>query len=498
MMCGIAGVLQTPSNENVQRMIEKLSHRGPDGSGVQDLEAATLGHTRLAILDIEGGHQPMQYEDSWIAFNGEIYNYRDLQNKYLADERMKGHSDTEVILHLYRKLGPKFVELLDGMFAFVIHGNGEFLMARDPLGIKPLYYGPSREDGRTYFASEIKALAGLTPAVTEFPAGFWFHSKLGWNRFYQIEETFRPFGGSEAEALPLIKSTLREAVHKRLLADVPVGVSLSGGLDSSIVSLLACEGTDQLHSFAVGVDGSEDLAAARTMADFLETWHHELIYTAQDMAEALPDVLYYLETFDPALVRSAIPNYFLAKLASQHVKVFLTGEGADEVYAGYEYLGGFDSPEVLQKEMIDITAALHNTNLQRADRMSMAFSLEARVPFLDVKSVALALGFPPGWKSHRGRVPKHLLRQAFADDLPAEIVNRPKQKFSKGAGSSDLIAQMAEAEIADEEFQRESRRLKSEWDYSLQNKEALYYYKTLRGFYDDKWIFPTMGQSRSL
>lgn len=497
-MCGIAGAFLNPASDNVNFMIEKLSHRGPDGHGIQNLEEATLGHARLAILDVEGGHQPMQYEDSWIAFNGEIYNYRELQNKYLADEKMNGHSDTEVLLHLYRKLGPQFVKMLDGMFAFAIYHNGEFLLARDPLGIKPLYYGSSLDNQHWFFASEIKALTGLVTSVNEFPSGFWFHSKLGWYRFYKIEETIQPFRGNEEQALPLIKSTLREAVHKRLLADVPVGISLSGGLDSSIVSLLACEGTDQLHSFAVGVNGSEDLAAARTMADFLKTQHHELIYSAEDMIEALPDVLYYLETFDPALVRSAIPNYFLAKLAAEHVKVFLTGEGADEVYAGYEYLGGFDSPEVLQQEMIDITNALHNTNLQRADRMSMAFGLEARVPFLDVKSVALALGFPPEWKLHDARVPKHLLRQAFAADLPAEIVNRPKQKFSKGAGSSDLIAQMAASEISDEEFQRESRRMKIDWDYSLQNKEALYYYKILRRFYEDKWIFPTMGKSRSL
>ncbi len=497
-MCGIAGTLLNTANEQVNFMIEKLSHRGPDGYGIQNLENATLGHTRLAILDIEGGCQPMQHGDAWIAFNGEIYNYRDLQSKYLSDRRMKGHSDTEVLLHLFEKFGPQFVSMLDGMFAFVIYQDGEFLMARDPYGIKPLYYGASPDERHMFFASEIKALAGLAASVTEFPAGFWFHSKLGWNRFYRLEETIQPFPGSEAEALPLIKSTLREAVHKRLLADVPVGVSLSGGLDSSITSLLACEGTDQLHSFAVGVEGSEDLSAARKMAGVLHTQHHELTYTAEDMVRALPNVLYYLETFDPALVRSAIPNYFLAKLASQYVKVFLTGEGADEIYAGYEYLGGYDSPETLQQEMIHITEALHNTNLQRADRMSMAFGLEARVPFLDVKSVALALGFPPAWKSHRGRVPKHLLRKAFAADLPAEIVNRPKQKFSKGAGSSDLIAQRAETEISDEEFQRESRRIKSEWDYDLQNKEALVYYKTLRGFYEDKWIFPTMGKSRSL
>jgi len=497
-MCGIAGVLQAPARETVEQMVEKLSHRGPDGNGVQNLASATLGHTRLAILDIEGGIQPMQFDDTWIVFNGEIYNYRQLQSKHLSNVKLKNHSDTEVLLHLYCQFGPQFVDMLDGMFAFVIHRDGEFLMARDPLGIKPLYYGSSPDNQRLYFASEIKALAGQVASVNEFPAGFWFHSKLGWKKYYDLRETIQPFHSDREMGAVFIRETLHNAVRKRLLADVPVGVSLSGGLDSSIVSLLACEGADQLHSFVVGVEGSEDLAASRKMANILQTQHHELIYNAEDMARALPDVLYYLETFDPALVRSAIPNYFLAKLASQYVKVFLTGEGADEVYAGYDYLGGYDSPETLQEEMIHITEALHNTNLQRADRMSMAFGLEARVPFLDVKSIALALSFPPEWKLHRGRVPKALLRKAFAADLPAEIVNRPKQKFSKGAGSSDLIAQQAEAEIPDDEFQRESHRLKDEWDYSLQNKEALYYYKTLRTFFDDKWILPTTGKSRSL
>lgn len=495
-MCGIAGVLHQPANDNVKSMLEKLAHRGPDGHGVTELKQASLGHTRLAILDIEGGHQPMQHQDTWIAFNGEIYNYRELQKEHLSNEKLKTHSDTEVILHLYRKFGPDFVRLLDGMFAFVIYRNGEYLLARDPLGIKPLYTG--MHNGRMYFASEVKALKDKVESVKEFPAGHWFHSKSGWKRFYQIEKTIKPFDGSEKEAASLIKSTLRKAVHKRLLADVPVGISLSGGLDSSIVSALACENTEQLHAFAVGVQGSEDLAASRMMSEFLNTQHHELVYTSQDMVDALPDVLYHLETFDPALVRSAIPNYFLAKLASEHVKVFLTGEGADEIFAGYDYLADFDDPEALQDEMIEITEALHNTNLQRADRMSMAFSLEARVPFLDVKAVSTALSFPADWKLHNGRAPKHLLRRAFADDLPDEIVNRPKQKFSKGAGSSDLIVQLADEKISDDEFAAESLRLKDEWDYTLPNKEALYYYKIQREFYDDQWIFPNMGHSRSL
>jgi len=275
-------------------------------------------------------------------------------------------------------------------------------------------------------------------------------------------------------------------------------VSLSGGLDSSIVTALAREETEHLHSFAVGVEGSPDLEAARQMSRYLDTVHHEYVYSTEDMVEALPNVLYHLESFDPALVRSAIPNYFLAKLASEHVKVILTGEGADEVFAGYEYLGRYETSDELQDEMIYITNALHNTNLQRADRMSMAFGLEARVPFLDVESVSLAMGIPADWKLHEGRVPKHLLRQSFVEDLPEEIVNRPKAKFSKGAGSSELIAQQAIENISDNDFESERDRLKKDWDYNLQNKEALYYYRTLREFYDDEWILPTMGRSRSL
>lgn len=496
-MCGIAGAVNQPASENVKMMIERIAHRGPDGNGIQSLDKATLGHTRLAILDVEGGIQPMGYEGTWITFNGEIYNYRELQKKYLAEQSLKTHSDTEVLIHLYRKFGPDFVYLLDGMFAFVIHHNGDYLMARDPLGIKPLYYGTGL-DGATYFASEIKALQGLTTFIHEFPAGHWLHSKTGWHRYYDIHTDIEPFVGNEADALPLIKSALREAVTRRLLADVPVGVSLSGGLDSSIVSLLACEGTEKLHSFAVGVEGSEDLAAAKQMSEFLNTKHHQLTYTSDDMVKALPEVLYYLETFDPALVRSAMPNYFLARLTSDHVKVFLTGEGADELYAGYDYLADFTDPAALQNEMITITKSLHNTNLQRADRMSMAFGLEARVPFLDVKSVALAFGFPAEWKLHNGRVPKHLLRQAFVGDLPENIVNRPKQKFSMGAGSSGLIAEIANHEITGKELESEKKRLRKEWDYSLKNKEALYYYKIIREHYDDSFLFNTMGHSRSL
>ncbi|HUF00147.1 MAG TPA: asparagine synthase B [Anaerolineales bacterium] len=497
-MCGIAGVFQQPANQIVEKMVSSILHRGPDGNGVVDVPNGTFGHTRLAILDVEGGHQPMGFKETSIVFNGEIYNYRELKRRYLSNLRVKTHSDTEVLLHLYRKFGPKFVIFLDGMFAFAIQHKGEILLARDPIGIKPLYYGSDADGKHFFFASEIKALVGKVESIKEFPAGYWYHSRLGWHKYYRLEETIRPYGGTQSEALPAIKSTLRNAVSKRLLADVPVGVSLSGGLDSSIVTALAREETEQLHSFAVGVEGSADLAAARQMSKYLDTLHHEYVYTTQDMVHALPDVLYYLESFDPSLVRSAIPNYFLAKLASEHVKVMLTGEGADEIYAGYDYLARFEISEELQNEMLHITKALHNTNLQRADRMSMAFGLEARVPFLDVQSISLAMGIPADWKLHHEHAPKALLREAFAGDLPAEIVNRPKQKFSSGAGSSNLITQYADIQISDPEFHSERQRLKVEWDYELQNKETLYYYQLLREFYEDESILPSMGNSRSL
>jgi len=494
-MCGIAGVFHRQSPNEVEKMLEKLKHRGPDGHGVKNLQAGTLGHTRLAIIDVEGGRQPMGFDDAWIAFNGEIYNYRELARDYLADVPLKTHSDTEVLVHLYRKLGPQCLELLSGMFAFAIMQGDELFMARDPLGIKPLYCG--ERDGGFYFASEIKALALVTDEIREFPAGHWYHSQKGWHAFYEINPTPLNISG-EQQVGDAIRETLADAVRLRLIADVPVGISLSGGLDSSIVAMLANRGTEHLHSFAVGMEESEDLTAARKMADILGNRHHERIYTEQEMIDALPNVIYQLESFDPALVRSGIPNYFLAEMASQYVKVILTGEGADEIYAGYDYLRSYDSPRRLQKEMVDITAALHNTNLQRADRMAMTFGLEARVPFLEIRSVELGLGLPAEWKAHRDRAAKYLLRRAFSADLPAEIVNRPKQKFSKGAGSSDVIAQAAESEISTNEFHSERARLLYQWNYRLPNKEGLYYYRILRQFYEDRWIFPTMGRSRSL
>jgi len=508
-MCGIAGsytrFAQMQPPVPVGALVQQLHHRGPDGNGLVNLPAGSLGHTRLAILDVSGGQQPMHHQQYSISFNGEIYNHLALRQRYLADVPLQTRTDTEVVLRLFAQLGPACVALLDGMFAVAILDGEELFLARDPLGIKPLYTGLDAA-GVRYFASEVKALAKVTNEIKEFPPGHWYHSRLGWHQYYTVKEGVKQNGAPESAtvtdedaALPVIRQSLRQAVHKRLMSDVPLGVSLSGGLDSSLVAMLAREGMEQLHSFAVGVDGSSDLAAARTVARFLGTIHHEYCYTEQEMAAVLPEVIFYLESFDPALVRSAIPNYFLARLAADHVKVFLTGEGADELYAGYTYLRERTDPEVLQEELIYITGALHNTNLQRADRMAMAHGLEARVPFLDVQSVKMALGLPAAWKTHgKGRREKALLRRSFAGTLPDEIVNRPKEKFSQGAGSSHLLAQRAEEQISDAKFIAEQRRLQAEWNYRLPNKEALSYYRILRQFYRDEWILPVMGRSRSL
>lgn len=496
-MCGICGVLNAELDEPVELMTRRIRHRGPDGAGVKVVANSTLGHTRLAIIDVEGGHQPMQAGKAWVVFNGEIYNHNELRQKFLPDANFENNSDTEVLPHLYQCYGPDFVRWLVGMYAFVIKTEKDFLIARDPIGIKPLYW--AREGKKIFFASEIKALVGFSKNIREFPAGHYFHSKTGLHRFYRLAEGSPPITETEEQARKAIAETIRRAVLRRLMSDVPLGVSLSGGLDSSIIAALAREDLDQLHTFAVGVEGSEDLQAARLVAKQLDTNHYELVYSESDMLGIIPEVIYALESFDPALVRSAIPNYFLAKLAADHVKVFLTGEGADELYAGYDYLADFKEPQALEDELSYITGSLHNTNLQRADRISMAHGLEARVPFLDVDSIALAFNLPAEWKLHQpGKAPKHLLRQAFRDFLPDAIVNRPKQKFSKGAGSSEILALRAEQEISDTEFAGEHQRLAKQYDVHLKNKEALYYYRIMREHFDDEHILPNIGHSRSL
>lgn len=494
-MCGIAGVFGMPESDRIlDTMLKKLSHRGPDDSGTYRSETVSLAHARLSIIDVAGGKQPIFNEDgtACIVFNGEIYNHRELRKRLEANHSFVTDTDTEVILHLYEELGPDCVRELDGMFAFAIYGtDGELFLARDPLGIKPLYTG--RLDGCTYFASEMKALMGVIPEFEAFPAGHSYHSGSGRRMFFSIpEHKITPMTPDEAQTG--IRSLLERAVVKRLMADVPLGVFLSGGLDSTIIAAIAREHIPGLHTFSVGMACSEDRRYAQMAAEYLETQHHEYVYTLDEMLDALPKVIYHLESFDAALVRSAIPNYFLARLASAHVKVVLSGEGADEIFSGYHYLKQFEGDR-LHQELVEITEALHNTNLQRTDRMTMAHGIEGRVPFLDIDLLRFVFTVPPELKLGPDDTEKWILREAFRDILPEEIADRRKSKFSEGAGSSDVLAQVAAERISDEEFDRESVLPTGQ---RVKNKEELMYYRVFREFFPVESAHRAIGSSRSL
>lgn len=481
-MCGIAGVYGETEAE-IEPLLDSMAHRGPDGRAVIHLHNGALGHVRLAIVDVDGGQQPMSTPDGklWLVCNGEIYNHAALRDQF-PDFSFQTDSDSEIILALYQRCGVDAVKHLDGMFAFVLWDGAGVYIARDPLGIKPLYYGFA--GGNLHFASEIKALQAYVDRVREFPHGHWYHSAQGFQSYYDVSEIIAGGQSSTSPTVLDIRETLREAVCKRLMADVPVGVFLSGGLDSSIVAAVVAEEMDEVHSFNVSfAEGGEDRHYAQLVSQHLGTTHHEYVYSCDEMVEALPEVIYHLESFDPLLVRSAIPNYFLARLASEHVTVVLAGEGADELMTGYHYLKGFESQADLQAEMVRITDGLHDCNLQRLDRMTMAHGLEGRVPFLDTSFIAVAAAvdleqrlFDNGTEG----VEKWALRKAFEDDLPHEVVWRKKQKFSAGAGSQHTLAALAEHEISDADFSREGAQFRRDTGRMLTGKEELYYYRVFR------------------
>ena len=499
-MCGIAGSFPVSDKHAVRSMMKLLRHRGPDDGGLMANEDVCLGHRRLSIMDVEGGHQPLANENGkvQIVFNGEIYNHPRLRAT-LPQHRFKTRTDTEVIVHLYEDAGPRCVNLLDGMFAFALHDGKDLFLTRDALGIKPLYFALA--DGATYFASEIKALLPISKTIHEFPAGTFFHSQRGFHRYFELKRQ-RTRHASVSDWVHRLRTTLEDAVRKRMMADVPVGVCLSGGLDSSVIAMIAKRLKPDLKTFSVGMEGSEDVAAARMVADFLGTQHYEYVYTAEEIREVLPRVIYHLESFDPALVRSAVANYFLARLASQHVKVALCGEGADELFSGYDYLKKFGATNTLTQELQYITNALHNTNLQRVDRMTMAFGLEGRVPYLDVQMVKLAFQMPPDLKLHTThhspltthQTEKWILRKAFENDLPSEIVWRRKEKFAYGCGSAETLKETAERCISDNEFERERRITEH---HTGASKEELYYYRLFRLMFPDE-VVSLVGRSRSL
>jgi asparagine synthase (glutamine-hydrolysing) len=476
-MCGIAGIWGQTDQNSVKNMMEALVHRGPDANGifVASERDCVLGHQRLSIMDPSGGDQPIYGEtrDRAIVGNGEIYNFPTLRGELSKRHQFRTSSDTEAVLHLYGEEGTEAVKHLDGMFAFAITDGDELFAARDPIGIKPLYYG--ERDGAFLFASELKALSKCCDNISEFPAGSFYHSKTGFSSFYEVPDIQPEL---DAEFEPLVKEvreTVEASVVKRLMSDVPLGAFLSGGLDSSIISAVAKQHKGELHTFSVGVEGSKDIKAARVVANHIDSIHHEYIIPPEEVIAKLPEIIYYLESFDQDLVRSAIPCYFTSRLAVEHVKVILTGEGADELFAGYTYYKGIPDDEVLHRELRRSVASLHNINLQRVDRMAMAHSLEGRVPFLDLKMIELGQRIPAHFKL-RGEplVEKWILRKAFEDMLPEEIVWRGKEQFDEGSGMVDLLDKMLAETMSETEAQAYRQKYPQVY---LRSPEECYYHR---------------------
>lgn len=501
-MCGIAGCLGRRDEQTINRMLDAMTHRGPNDRGIHIHGDSVFGHTRLSIVDVAGGHQPILAKggEAGIICNGEIYNFRQLRERLTPKYHFVSHSDSEVALHLYREIGPDAVKELDGMFSLAIFDEDNFLLARDPIGIKPLYYG--YVDDTFYFASELGAmsLAGVAE-VHEFPPGHYYTPKAGLVEYYQVPKLQEHLITEAEEAVQLIRTTLIQAVKKRLLADreIHVGSFCSGGLDSSLIAAIAAEEIPHLHTFAVGMrneqgDISDDLKAGRIVARHIGSTHHELIFSEADYYEALPKVIQKLESYDPSLVRCAVPCYFTCKLAANYVTVVLTGEGADENFAGYHYMKNLPHDQLNEESRRNI-CSLHNINLQRADRIGMYFSLELRVPFLDVAMIDLAMKIAPDLKIKKQNgslVEKWILRQAFAGTgyLPQEILWRYKVQYTQGAGCEDLGEKLAEQEMSDAEYLRIKRENP---EAEIKSKEAAYYFKIFQHFHPQKSILNSIG-----
>jgi asparagine synthase (glutamine-hydrolysing) len=468
-------------------MLARLVHRGPDDRGEVRFSGGWLGHRRLAIVDVDGGHQPLRSFDGerWLVGNGEIYNHQDVR-RALGESRYATGSDNEVALRLLERRGPDALGELEGMYALLsaTADGGSFVAARDPVGIKPLYW--ARRGDEVRFASELSAFdPSWRDAVEAFPPGFHWTPEHGLRRFAGAVPASAPAVDARSEPtsedLQEIREMLISSVGRQMMGDVPVGVFLSGGLDSTLIAAIAArhcaERGEQLATFAVGTAGSPDVLAARQAAQHLGTDHHERLYTAAEAVGAVAPVVRAIEHFDPSLVRSAVPNYLLAEMTSRHVKVVLTGEGADELFAGYRYHRDFSDPDQLHEELIRTVRGLHNLNLQRCDRVTMAHGLEARVPFLDRQMIALALRLPAEWKLATSEIPeKRLLRQAFAGWLPDELLWREKSQFGDGSGAAHVLTTVVERDISETEFAAEAQAV----DPPLRTREELAYFRIWR------------------
>jgi asparagine synthase (glutamine-hydrolysing) len=490
-MCGIVGIFDLKQSSNKLRsqalaMSKRIRHRGPDWSGVYCSEKTILAHERLAIVDPQSGGQPLYSPDGKVvlAVNGEIYNHQEIRDRQTG-YAFKTKSDCEVILSLYKEKGVNFLEDLNGIFAFALYDseNESYLIARDHIGIIPLYMGWDK-DGVFYVASELKALEGYCEKIESFPPGHYLYSKDGrLIRWYQRDwmdyDTVRdnPDSDQYPEVIAHLRDALEAAVKRQLMTDVPYGVLLSGGLDSSIVSAVAkkyaskrieSDGNEKawwprLHSFAVGLEGSPDLAAARKVADHIGTVHHEVHFTIQEGLDAIRDVIYHIETYDVTTVRASTPMYLLARvIRSMGIKMVLSGEGADEIFGGYLYFHKAPDAKALHEETVRKLDKLYLYDCLRANKSLAAWGVEGRVPFLDKEFMDVAMRLNPKDKLSglKGRMEKWILRKAFEDLLPESVAWRQKEQFSDGVGYSwiDTLRELASSQVSDEEFTNAAER----------------------------------------
>ena len=498
-MCGIVSIFnikqQTPQlRRKALQMSQKLRHRGPDWSGIYCGGSAILAHERLAIVDPESGGQPLFSPDKKeiLAVNGEIYNHQDIRRQYAGQYDFQTGSDCEVILALYRDKGPDFLEQLSGIFAFALYDEerDEFLIARDPIGVIPLYIGYD-SDGKVYVASELKALEGQCERYEPFLPGHYYWSREpGMKRYYQRDWTDYAAVKDNPASVTAIHDALEKAVKRQLMSDVPYGVLLSGGLDSSVVSAIAQKFSEmrieddsltkaywpRLHSFAIGLKGAPDLAKARLVADHIGTVHHEINYTIQEGLDAIRDVIYFIETYDVTTVRASTPMYLLARvIKSMGIKMVLSGEGADEIFGGYLYFHKAPSAQAFHEETVRKLSKLYLYDCLRANKSLCAWGVEGRVPFLDKEFLDVAMRTNPQAKMCPGQVmEKKIVREAFAHMLPDEVAWRQKEQFSDGVGYSwiDTLKQMTAEAVTDKQMLHAAERFPIN---PPKNKEEYYY-----------------------
>ena len=498
-MCGIVAILNVKRptqelREKALRMSQKIRHRGPDWSGIYCGESAILAHERLSIVDPESGGQPLFSPDrkQILTVNGEIYNHQEIRQRTEGRYKFQTRSDCEVILALYKEKGIDFLEDLSGIFAFVLYDEeqDEFLIARDPIGVIPLYIGFD-SDGTVYIASELKALEGQCEQYEPFLPGHYYWSKQpGMKRYYQRDWMQYDAVKENDVKLQTLRNALENAVRRQLMSDVPYGVLLSGGLDSSVISAIAekyaamrIEDNSQtkaywprLHSFAVGLKGAPDLIKARMVADHIGTVHHEINYTIQEGLDAIRDVIYFIETYDVTTVRASTPMYLLARvIKSMGIKMVLSGEGADEIFGGYLYFHKAPSAKDFHDETVRKLSKLHLYDCLRANKSLSAWGVEGRVPFLDKEFLDVAMRTNPEAKMCPGTtMEKKIVREAFADMLPAEVAWRQKEQFSDGVGYSwiDTLKQITSEAVSDEQMAHAAERFPIN---PPKNKEEYYY-----------------------